>query len=211
MGQSNITDNTGHAEALPAYTWQSIFAIVKQHKKTLILANIIAIFAAVVSVPVPLLMPLLVDEVLLEKPGKITELLSLFMPQHWLTPVSIIVVVMLVSMVLRLVALLFAVWQTREFTRVAKEVTYRIRLGLLQHLQKVSMAEYEAAGSGSITSHLVTDVTAIDDFLGASLSKFIIALLTVIGSSGAVVDALAACPVYLVDEPGGDLFHHGDG
>ena len=167
--------------ATQKYTWQSIFSIVKEHKKTLIMANVIAIFAAAISVPVPLLMPLLVDEVLLEKPGKITELLSLFMPQHWLTPVSIIVVVMLVSMVLRLVALLFAVWQTREFTRVAKEVTYRIRLGLLQHLQKVSMAEYEAAGSGSITSHLVTDVTAIDDFLGASLSKFIIALLTVIG------------------------------
>jgi ATP-binding cassette subfamily C protein len=102
-------------------------------------------------------------------------------PQQWLTPVGIIAIVMLVSMFLRLIALLLTVWQTREFTRVAKEVTYRIRLCLLQHLQKVSMAEYEAAGSGSITSHLVTDVTAVDDFLGASLSKFIVAVLTVIG------------------------------
>jgi ATP-binding cassette subfamily C protein len=59
-----------------AYTWQSIFAIVKQHKSALVLANVIAIFAAAISVPVPLLMPLLVDEVLLDKPGKITELLS---------------------------------------------------------------------------------------------------------------------------------------
>ncbi|MFV2003808.1 MAG: ABC transporter ATP-binding protein [Gammaproteobacteria bacterium] len=163
------------------YTWQNIFSIVKEHKKTLILANIIAIFAAAISVPVPLLMPLLVDEVLLEKPGKIVETLSLFIPQQWLTPISIIVIVMLVSMFLRLMALLLSVWQTREFTRVAKAVTYRIRLGLLQHLQKVSMAEYEAAGSGSITSHLVTDVTAIDDYLGAGLSKFIVAVLTVIG------------------------------
>jgi ATP-binding cassette subfamily C protein len=163
------------------YTWQSIFSIIKQHKKTLVRANIIALFAAAISVPVPLLMPLLVDEVLLDKPGKIVETLSMLVPQQLLTPVSIIVIVMLASMFLRLVALLFAVWQTREFTRVAKEVTYRIRLGLLQHLQKVSMAEYEAAGSGSITSHLVTDVTAIDDFLGATLSKFIVAILTVVG------------------------------
>ncbi len=163
------------------YSWRSIFAIVRQHKKPLILANIIALFAAAMSVPVPLLMPLLVDEVLLEKPGKIIELLSMIFPQHWLTPVSIIAIVMLLSMLLRLCALLLAVLQTREFTRVAKDVTYRIRLGLLHHLQKVSMAEYEAVGSGTITSHLVTDVTAIDDFLGASLSKFIVALLTVIG------------------------------
>ncbi|MCK4706846.1 MAG: ABC transporter ATP-binding protein, partial [Gammaproteobacteria bacterium] len=164
-----------------AYTWQSIFAMTRQHKALLIKANIIAVFATIVSVPVPLLMPLLVDEVLLDQPGKIIELLSLIFPQQWLTPVSIIAIVMLLSMALRLVSLLLAVWQTREFTRVAKDVTYRIRLSLLQHLQKVSMAEYEAAGSGSITSHLVTDVTTIDDFLGASLSKFIVALLTVTG------------------------------
>ena len=170
-----------------AYTWQSIFAIVRQHKSTLILANIIAIFAAAISVPVPLLMPLLVDEVLLEKPGKITELLSEIFPVSWLTPISIILIVMLLSMLLRLVALLLAVWQTREFTSVAKDVTYRIRLGLLKHLQKVSMAEYEAVGSGSITSHLVTDVSAIDDFLGATLSKFIVAVLTVIGIAGVLL------------------------
>ena len=163
------------------YSWNSIYSIVKEHKKTLVLANVIAIMAAAISVPVPLLMPLLVDEVLLDKPGKIVGLLSSAIPEQWLTPVNIIIIVMLLSMLLRLVALLLAVWQTREFTRVAKDVTYRIRLVLLQHLQRVSMAEYEAAGSGAITSHLVTDVTAIDDFLGATLSKFIVAVLTVIG------------------------------
>ena len=163
------------------YSWQGIFSIVKQHKKSLLVANLIAILAAAVSVPVPLLMPLLVDEVLLENPGKIVETLSAVFPQQWLTPVSIIVVVMLLSMLLRLTALLLSVWQTREFTRLSKDVTYRIRIGLLKHLQKVSMAEYEAKGSGSIASHLVTDVTAIDDFLGATLSKFIVAVLTVIG------------------------------
>jgi ATP-binding cassette subfamily C protein len=175
---------TSHHDQLTAqqpYTWSRIFAIVKQHKKSLMMANFIAIFAAVISVPVPLLMPMLVDEVLLGKPGKVIALLSDIFPQPWLTSVGIIVIVMLLSMVLRLIALLLAVLQTREFTRVAKDVTYRIRSGLLQHLQKVSMAEYEAAGSGSITSHLITDVNAIDDFLGTALSKFIVAVLTVIG------------------------------
>lgn len=163
------------------YTWQGVFAIVKKHKKNLIRANFIAILAAAISVPVPLLMPLLVDEVLLDKPGKIIEMLSLVFSREWLTPITVIVSVMLLSMMLRLTALLLTVWQTREFTRLSKDVTYRIRLGLLQHLQKVSMAEYEAKGAGSIASHLVTDVTAIDDFLGATLSKFIVAVLTVIG------------------------------
>ncbi|HHJ35419.1 MAG TPA: ABC transporter ATP-binding protein [Gammaproteobacteria bacterium] len=168
-------------EQVTAYTWQGILALVKQHKKSLIRANVIAIFAAAISVPVPLLMPLLVDEVLLDQPGKMIDMLSMVFPHNWLTPVSIIAIVMLISMSLRLFSLLLVVWQTREFTRVAKDVTYQIRLGLLHHLQKVSMAEYEAVGSGSITSHLVTDVTAIDNFLGETLSKFIVALLTVTG------------------------------
>ena len=169
------------AEKVQKYSWQSIFAIVTEHKKSLLIANFIALLAAIISVPVPLLMPLLVDEVLLNQPGKIIEMLSMVFPQQWLTPISIIAIVMLLSMALRLCSLLLAVVQMREFTRVAKDVTYRIRLGLLQHLQKVSMAEYEAVGSGAITSHLVTDVNAIDDFIGASLSKFIVAFLSVVG------------------------------
>ncbi|VAW55680.1 Efflux ABC transporter, permease/ATP-binding protein [hydrothermal vent metagenome] len=168
-------------EEIKAYTWESIFSIVRQHKKSLITANIIALLAAIISVPVPLLMPLLVDEVLLNQPGKIIETLTMVFPPDWITSISIVVIVMLFSMSLRLSALMLSVLQMREFTRVSKDVTYRIRIGLLNHLQKVSMAEYEAVGSGSIASHLVTDVTAIDEFLGASLSKFIVAILTVIG------------------------------
>jgi ATP-binding cassette subfamily C protein len=179
--KEQVQADLSQAKPVQSYSWQSIIAIVKQHKKSLMRANFIALIAAAISVPVPLLMPLLVDEVLLDKPGKIIELLSMIFPQQWLVPVSIIALVMLLSMLLRLVALLLSVLQMREFTRVAKDVTYRIRLGLLQHLQQVSMAEYEAVGSGAITSHLVTDVTAIDDFLGSALSKFIIALLTVTG------------------------------
>lgn len=170
-----------HETSLEKYTWQRIFAIVKQHKKPLFFANLIAVLAAAVSVPVPLLMPLLVDEVLLEKPGKIIDSLSIILPQAWITPVSIIIIMMFFSMLLRLISLLLSVWQMREFTRLSKDVTYRIRLGLLHHLQKVSMAEYEAKGSGAITSHLITDVGAIDDFLGATLSKFVVAVLTIIG------------------------------
>ena len=97
-----------------AYSWTGIFDIVKEHKKTLIFANIIAIFAVVISVPVPLLMPLLVDEVLLDKPGKITELLSMVFPQAWLTPISIIVIIMLLSMLLRLGSLLLSVLQMQS-------------------------------------------------------------------------------------------------
>ena len=145
------------------------------------LAHLIAIFSALLSVPVPLLMPLLVDEVLLDKPGAIVGFLREVFPQAWHGPVLFIGVVMLASMLLRLGSMMFAVWQTREFTIISKDISYRIRTRLLAHLQKISMAEYETMGSGAVSSHFVTDVNAIDQFLGSTLSKFVVAVLTVVG------------------------------
>ena len=137
--------------------------------------------SAVLSVPVPMLMPMLVDEVLLDKPGKIVEFLQAALPAVWHGPVAIIVTVMLVTMVLRLASLMLAVLQTREFTRIAKDISFHIRKKLLAHLQTISMAEYETLGTGAVTSHFVTDVNAVDEFIGSTLSKFIVAVLTVIG------------------------------
>jgi len=161
--------------------WSYILDIIRQHKSTLVAANVIAIMSAVLSVPVPMLMPMLVDEVLLDKPGKIVEFLQAALPAAWHGPVAIIVTVMLVTMVLRLASLMLAVLQTREFTRIAKDISFHIRKKLLAHLQTISMAEYETLGTGAVTSHFVTDVNAVDEFIGSTLSKFIVAVLTVIG------------------------------
>lgn len=169
------------------YSWAYIRDIAKQHKRTLIIAHVIAIFAALLSVPVPLLMPLLVDEVLLDKPAVLVGFMTQVFPQSWHNPVLFITSVMLVSMVLRLCSLLLAVVQTRYFTYVAKDISYRMRAGLLSQLQKISMAEYETLGTGTITSHFVTDINAVDDFLGTTLSKFVVAVLTVIGISGVLL------------------------
>ena len=61
-------------------TWQTIKQGVLTHRKSLLYAHIIALFAALVSVPIPLMMPLLVDEVLLEKPGAAIEFMNTLLP-----------------------------------------------------------------------------------------------------------------------------------
>ncbi|HEY9034556.1 MAG TPA: ABC transporter ATP-binding protein, partial [Pseudomonadales bacterium] len=130
------------------YSWSYIFNVARQHRSVLIQAHIIAIMAALVSVPVPLLMPLLVDEVLLHKPGAMVQFMDRLFPVSWHGPLLYILAVMVLTMLLRLTAMSLAVWQTREFTQVAKDITYRIRRSLLQRLQLISMAEYETLGSG---------------------------------------------------------------
>ncbi len=167
--------------------WKDIYLLALRYKKALLYAQLFALLSAAISVPVPLMMPMLVDEVLLGKPGRIVAAVKWLLPPEWFGPVVVIVLVMLASMLMRLLSLLLGVLQTREFTLVAKAVTYKIRTRLLRHLQSVSMAEYEVIGSGAITSHLVTDVNAIDDFIGSTLSKFMVAVLTIIGVAGVLL------------------------
>ncbi len=167
--------------------WKDIVRLALKYRRPLLLAQFFALASAVLSVPVPLLMPLLVDEVLLHQPAELTAMVESVLPASWFGPIEVIVVVMLASMVMRLLALFLAVLQTRQFTRVAKAITYHIRVRLLQHLQRVSMSEYEVLGAGTITSRLVTDVNAVDDFLGSTLSKFVVAVLTIVGVSGVLI------------------------
>lgn len=164
--------------------WPYIIQIARRHKRELILANVIATLAALASVPIPLLMPLLVDEVLLQQPGTLVGILNQIFPATWHGPVLYITAMLIVTISLRLISLLLGVLQSREFTLISKDITYRIRRRMLDHLENVSLAEYEAVGSGSVGSHLVTDVNAIDDFIGTTISRFVVAALTLIGVTG---------------------------
>ena len=163
------------------YSWRRILAIARSHRRELLLAQLIAIAGALFAVPLPLLMPLLVDEVLLDKPAGTVAFINSMTPVGWHGPVLYILTLLALSLLLRALSVSLQVWQAREFTIISKDITYRIRRDLLAHLERVSMAEYEMLGSGAVASHLVTDVDAVDNFLGASLSKFLVALLTIVG------------------------------
>lgn len=173
------SDNSGHNNG--HYDWQYILNVAREHKRVLIIANIIALLAVIATVPIPLLMPLLVDEVLLNQPAKLVAFTNLFAPTEWHGPSLYILAILGVTVCLRISGLLLTVLQTRQFTIVSKDITYRIRHALLYKLQRISMSEYETLGSGSVSSHFVTDINAIDEFIGASISKALIALLSLIG------------------------------
>lgn len=163
------------------YGWPYILDQILRHKRELVKANIIALFAVAASIPIPLMMPLLVDEVLLDKPGPLVNTMQQWFPQSWHGPVLYILFILLVTVLLRLTTILMTVWQTRQFTVVAKDIVYRIRHALLSRLQRISMAEYETLGSGTVASYFVTDLNAVDEFIGQSISKTLIAGLSLIG------------------------------
>lgn len=165
------------------YTWSSILDMVRTHRRELLIANLVAILGASAAVPIPLLMPLLVDEVLLHRPGWLIAFLNPLFPPGWHGPVLYISVILALTLCLRFSALMLGVWQMREFTLIAKDVAYRMREHMLQRLSRIALSEYETLGSGAVASHFVKDLDAVDNFIGASISKFVVALLSIIGTA----------------------------
>ncbi|WP_028469059.1 ABC transporter ATP-binding protein [Neptunomonas japonica] len=178
-----FSSNAESNREVPVYNWQYIRSIALEHKRDLVVANLIAVFAAAALVPLPLLMPLLVDEVLLNQPAKMVALVNGSTPQNWHGPLLYVGAILLLTLSLRLVALLLNVWQARKFTLIAKEVTYRMRSAMLQQLQRISMAEYENLGSGSVNAHFVTDLDTVDKFIGSTVSRLLVAILSVLGTA----------------------------
>jgi ATP-binding cassette subfamily C protein len=176
-----VGNDGGKETPSEGYDWAYIFGIALEHKRTLIAANVVALLAVIASVPIPLLFPLLVDEVLLEKPAELVSVMNSLFPDSWQGPVLYIVFILLITVVLRVIFLVLSVWQVRQFTMIAKDITYRIRKSLLSRLRRVSMSEFETMGSGTVGSHFVTDLNAVDDFIGQSVAKSLISALSLVG------------------------------
>ncbi len=177
--ENRLRSNSARTE----YDWRYLLNIALSHRDKLITANLIAILAVFASVPVPLLMPVLVDEVLLGKPAVAVKTMNQLFPESWHGPFLYIFAVLFLTLLLRLTAMVFNVLQSRQFSMIAKEITFRIRTGLLQQLKRISMAEYETVGSGAVASHFVTDLETVDSFIGTTISRFLVAVFTIIGTA----------------------------
>ena len=162
------------------YTFKDLLTKALEYKKSLIIAHIVALIAVVVSIPIPLVMPLLVDEVLLQKPRWIVPWVDYLLGSSSPAWVYILIVLVIV-LVLRLLFFIFNYTQAKLFTFISKNIAFDIRQRVLGHLEHISMSEFEVFGSGRASSLLVTDVETIDSFLSVFVGKFIISLLTLVG------------------------------
>jgi len=165
-----------------SYSFKDIFSDIKRYKKEFVLANIVAVLAVLVSIPAPLLMPLLVDEVLLNKPAFLVENIDSILGTKSEAYVYVLVVLCIVIL-MRFLFFILNFFQVKLFTIISKNITYKIRKDLINHLSKVSLKEFEFLGTGKISSLLMIDVDTIDNFLGSVVSRLIISVLTIIGVS----------------------------
>ena len=161
-------------------TFKTIFKSLLKYKKELIVANIIAVVAVLISLPIPMMIPLLIDEILLKKPSYILPFLEGFLGEGR-EPYIYVLVVLFLAIALRALFLSLSALQNYFFSTISKNITFDIQKSLIEYISKVSLSEYENFGSGKISSLLVVDVATIDNFLGVSVAKFVVSLMTIIG------------------------------
>ena len=158
---------------------RKIFDCIKSHKKALLAGNFVAILAAFVSVPTPLLIPVLVDEVLLKKSDTLTGWIDThIMPMDTL---GYVLTILFITIFLRFLYTALSILQTKIFMKISKDVTYRIRVQVLEHLKQISMKAYETSHSGAISAKLITDIETIDTFIASTVSRLIVSILSLIG------------------------------
>lgn len=164
-------------------SWAEIRRLALRHRKALILANLVAVLATLSSVPIPLLLPLLVDEVLLGDGNSALQIMDQLLPAAWQTAVGYIALMLCVTLLLRSSSLLFSVLQARLFARLSKDIVYRIRIRLIERLKRIALSEYESLGGGTVAAHLVTDLETLDKFIGETLSRLLVGVLSILGTA----------------------------
>ena len=122
--------------------FKTLWKLTLNNKKSLIYGQILIIIAIFISVPIPLMLPVLVDEVLLNKPALFVNSIDyLFGKGNAFYYISIVAFTVII---LRVLYFLFTAMITKVFTYISKYVTFCIRQKLISHLKKVSMNEYES-------------------------------------------------------------------
>ena len=162
----------------------SINNIVKQllqQKRELIVGNIVAVMATLLIVTIPLFIPLIVDELLLGKEHHFIAFISEYIFTS--DTKGYVLFVLFTILVLRLLSTILSIIQTKIFVGISKNISYKLRKSLLNHLKRVSLKEYEMMRVGAVTSKLVTDVETIDAFVSSTISKLIVATLVLLFSA----------------------------
>ncbi|MEN8147804.1 MAG: ABC transporter ATP-binding protein [Campylobacterota bacterium] len=160
-------------------TWSALLDETRPYRTKVVIAQFVALFAVLVSLPIPLLFPLLIDQIILDKPAELVAAMkTLFDPSQ---PYYYILIILAVTLFLRMLYVVLNVIQLRLFIGLSKAIVYTIRKRLLSHLEKVSVSEYEALGGGGVSAKMVTDIDTVDAFIGVSISKFAVSLFSLFG------------------------------
>jgi len=162
-------------------TFNYLFEQVRLHKKKVFLANIIAIVVTLLSVPIPLFIPFIVDEVILGKEGSFVSTVGQFIDIT--SPEYYILIVFIIILIIHAITSLLGIVRNSYLDKATEDIRLSLRKSLLLHLKDVSMSEFDMLGSGATSSKMGTDIGVVIGFLSSSMGYIFTAILKLIGMS----------------------------
>lgn len=162
-------------------TFNYLLEQVQLHKKKIFIANVLAIVVTLISVPIPLFIPFIVDEVILGKEGRFIATVNQFIEVS--NPVYYIVIVFVLTLLFRAIRSGLDVFRRIIVEGTIEDIRLEIRKKILAHLRDVSMSEYDVLGSGAVSSKMTTDIASVIKFLSGSIGTIAVQLFTLIGIS----------------------------
>lgn len=162
-------------------TFNYLLEQVRLYRKSIVFANVIAIISVVISVPISLFIPFLVDEVILGKEGRFTNTINQFIEVG--SPEYYILIVLILIVLIRAVNVLLTIIRRILIHGVVEDIRLNMRKKILSHLKSVSMSEYDMLGSGAISSKMTTDIASVIKFLSGSIGNIAVQVFTLIGIS----------------------------
>lgn len=162
-------------------TFDYLLQQVRLHKNSIIIANIIAILITIMSVPIPLFIPFIIDEIIMGKEGSFVAFISNFITIN--SPEYYIVIVFIAILIIHAITSLLGVFRASYLDKVTEDIRLNMRKKLLLHLKDVSMSEFDMLGSGATSSKMGTDIGVVIGFLSSSMGYIFTAILKLIGMS----------------------------
>ncbi len=159
-------------------TIKGIITQALSYKQALIKGNAVAILATLMTVTIPLFIPVLVDELLLQKSSIMTGWVRDHIMEMSLA--GYVLFFLILTLFLRTMGFFLNVIQVKTFLGISKDISLKLRQRAVHYLESVSLKEYEMISPSAITSKLVTDVNTVDSFIGTTVSKFVISILTLL-------------------------------
>ncbi|MEJ2500448.1 MAG: ABC transporter ATP-binding protein, partial [Campylobacterales bacterium] len=163
-------------------TFRSLWQSLLTQRRAFWYSNTYGTLATLLFLPIPILIPLLIDEILLQHPGKLTDAFGTLLgaTEPWI----IISGTLLAVLFLRVAVFVLNNAKTFYALQIVQKSAYTLRTQLLHHLERLAVSEYEVLKSGAPVSKSIHDVENVSAFMGQVATTALSAGLTFLGILG---------------------------
>jgi ATP-binding cassette, subfamily B, bacterial len=161
----------------------SVIRLIKPHWKELTLAFVAVLGETFSDVLEPWPIKIVIDNILQSKklPGWLDGFVSGAFGQNKLSILNFAVAAVAGIAVIGAVSSYVEKYLT---TSVSQWVTHDLRRTLYNHIQRLSLAEYDKTQTGDLISRVTSDINAVQDFINSALLGIIVNVLTLVGMAG---------------------------